>query len=101
MRYRFEGVRVLDARAFRHSDLSPREELGEARAELARLERWRVENTHWQRWPASDEPNMKRIEALKKKVAALDFWVNDSAAKQRVTTLADLNRKNETFWAGR
>jgi hypothetical protein len=104
MRYRFAGDRIttIDAKAkpFRRADLSPREELAEARSELAQLEQWRIANTHWKTWPASDCPEMKRIEELKKKVYALDYWINDSAPPT-IATIADLNRRNAEYWETR
>ena len=106
MRFRFVGDRMftIDARAkpFRHSDLSPREELSEARQELAQLEEWRIANTKWKTWPATDRPNMRRIEELKKKVYALDYWINDSASKATgVQSTADLNRRHANFTGAR
>jgi hypothetical protein len=104
MRYRFEGnrMRVLDAQPFRRADPSPREELSEAQAELAKLEEWRRANTHWQSWPASDEPQMKRIEELKRKVRGLELFF-DSAWKPGpgITSVADLNQRNAAYYRER
>jgi hypothetical protein len=95
----------LDGKAkapFRRTDLSPREELSEARHELAQLEQWRIENTHWKTWPASDCPEMKRIAELKKKVYELDYWINDSAPRATgIQSTADLNRRNADYWSAR
>ena len=104
MRLRCQGERIITADAakpFRHTDLSPREELAEYRGELAGLEAWRVANTFWKTWPGSDDPKMRRIEELKKKIATLDYWFNDAATPVRVRTLAELNKTNAAFWESR
>jgi hypothetical protein len=111
MRYRFAGDRItmLDGKArapFRRTDLSPREELSEAQHELAQLEQWRIANTKWKTWPASDCPEMKRIAELKQKVYALDYWLNDSAPASapkaiELQSTADLNRRNAEYWETR
>lgn len=102
MRVRMCGDRVftMDGKPFRKTDLSLREQLFEAKDELAQLEQWRIANTHWKTWPASDCPEMKRIAELKKKVYQLDYIVNDSAPKATgVQTIADLNRRNAEYYA--
>jgi hypothetical protein len=106
MRLRVNGGRMifLDGAkpAFRRADRSPREELAEARAELARLEEWRVANTTWKTWPGSETPEIRRMEALKKKIHELDFIFNDSAPRPPVvTTIRELNERNAAFWETR
>lgn len=102
MRVRICGDKIVDAaKPFRHADLSPREELAELRAELASLERWRLENTTWQTWPASDEPAMKKIQVLKRKIHELDFIYNDAVSPKSIATVADLNRRHAEYWEGR
>ena len=107
MRYRFAGNRmiatVVDAakkEPFRHSDLSPREELEAARKHLAML---KATSSRYPDFPevqwnfSAEEEKIRRLAAV---VREQDF-VRDSAAPQGVATLADLNRRNATFWEGR
>ncbi len=104
MRYRFAGNRMIamDAKEpFRKTDLSPREQLDEWRKELARLEGYERMTTQETKREFPDLSSTKRIAELKQKISSLDYWFNDSAPPQGITTLADLNRRNATFWEGR
>jgi hypothetical protein len=99
---------TLDAKAkpFRHTDLSPREEMAALRKEIDRLEgfqRMTTQETLYE-FPDLRIANAKEITDLKKRLASLDFVFNDSAPPQLTAaqpTLAQVNQRNADFWKGR
>jgi hypothetical protein len=72
--------------------------LAEWRAELARLEGYERMTTRETKREFPDLPSNSRIAELKREISSLDFWFNDSAPPQGITTLADLNRRNAEFY---
>jgi hypothetical protein len=99
MRMRQCGDRIVavDARPFRHADLSPREELAEARAEYAALSRYDASDL------SSKEffplPTVQRREELRTKIQRLQSMVQDSTPPPgAIAIAADLNRYHAEFY---
>jgi hypothetical protein len=101
MRCRHEGdrvVAVLDgAKPFRRTDLSPREELAEARKNLAMLKATKCSYPDFpevQHNFREQEEKIRRLETV--------VWMLDHARSQQgIATLAQLNQRNAEFWEGR
>jgi hypothetical protein len=92
MRFCGDRATVVDARA-RKTDLSPREELAEARKLLANLENSKLSYPEF--------PGQHDFSELKEKIRRLDFIVNDSAPPKRIASLSELNERNAEFYGAR
>jgi flagellar basal body-associated protein FliL len=90
---------TMDGKPFRKADLSPRAELVEARAELARLKSYDYADLSSKEF--EDLSTVKHKEELRQRIQRLEYIVQDSAAPTAIVTVADLNKRNTEYWESR